>query len=91
MQYPLTESPLVDDTKAGIRISTFTAQFMGINKPGIKFASIVCLPCPTLDSIETKEYPTESYAIVGHEQLKNKYSSWSQNTVQAEIRNRVFQ
>jgi hypothetical protein len=85
MYYSLRESPLVSDTAFGIRIATFTSNFMGDQTPGIQFVSIVCLPCPTQDAIETCRYRTESEARHGHAQLVQTYACWSQGKVQSEI------
>lgn len=90
MYYSLIDTPLVTDTAAGIRITTFTADFMGCDNPDTTFVSMVLLPCPALDALEVCEYQTESDARLGHAELVNAYTGWSQRKVQSEIRNQFF-
>ncbi len=85
MSYSLKESPLVTDTISGIRITTFTSSFMGIQKPGIQYASAVSLPCCSLDAVEKREYRTESEGRLGHAELVETYKCWSRAKVQFEI------
>ena len=90
MYHSLEDSPLVTDTRCGIRIVTMSSKFADIRTPGIHFVSMVLLPCSRLDAIEIREYETERQALSGHAELVSKHDRWTRDDARLEIERRLW-